>query len=224
MAKIINLKNINKKYKNKVEEIEILKDMNLEINSGELISIIGKSGSGKTTLLNILGLLDDFDSGEYFIEGEIIPKNDSIISKTRNEKIGYIFQFHHLLKEFTAIENVMIPGFINNKENLEKRAMELLKIVGLENRIYHKPDELSGGEKQRVSIARALINSPKLVLADEPTGNLDIETSKLIDNLFYKINKELNQTIVIVTHNLELAKIADKIYELKNGKLELKNE
>lgn len=224
---IIKLENIKKVYKTKVETINVLKNINFSMKKGEFVTIQGKSGSGKTTLLNILGLLDSPTEGIMKINDEIIDfENEKIKNIIRNKKIGFVFQFHYLLNEFTALENVIIPALINKKENkneLEKRARELLNLVGLSHRINHKPMELSGGEKQRVAIARALINNPEIILADEPTGNLDVETSEIINNLFKSINKERNQSIIIVTHSLELANLAHKKYEIRNGEFNLIN-
>ena len=223
--KIIELKNVNKIYKTKVEEIHILKNINLAFNKGDFVSIQGKSGSGKTSLLNILGLLDDPTDGEIFINGEKIHyKNEKSKNNIRNEKIGFVFQFHYLLKEFTALENVLMPALINkniNKNDVRKKAKELLALVGLEKRLKHKPMELSGGEKQRVAIASAMINDPDIILADEPTGNLDTETSNLINELFMKINKERGQSIIIVTHSLELANLASYKYKIENGEFNM---
>lgn len=225
MSKILELRNVNKSYKGKTETIHILKDLNLEVEEGEFISILGKSGSGKSTLLNIIGLLDSFDSGEIFIHGEKITKKNSSsqLDKIKNKKLGFVFQFHYLLNEFTALENVMLPALLNghDKKEIEKRAKELLKEVGLEKRFNHKPNQLSGGEKQRVAISRALINEPDILLADEPTGNLDEETSEKIHNLFKKINIEKKQTIIVVTHSREFSNITDKKYNMKYGKLVL---
>ena len=219
--KVIELKNINKIYKTKAEEIHILKNVNLSFSKGNFVSIQGKSGSGKTTLLNILGLLDIPTNGEMFIDDKIINyRNEKIKNKIRNEKMGFVFQFHYLLNEFTALENVMMPALINknfNKKELKNRAMELLEMVGLGERVKHKPLELSGGEKQRVAIARAMINNPEIILADEPTGNLDTETSLVINNLFKKINEEKKQSIIIVTHSLELANMAEYKYKIEKG-------
>ena len=219
--KVIELKNINKIYKTKAEEIHILKNVNLSFSKGDFVSIQGKSGSGKTTLLNILGLLDIPTNGEMFIDNKIINyRNEKIKNKIRNEKMGFVFQFHYLLNEFTALENVMMPAFINknfNKKELKDRAMELLEMVGLGERVKHKPLELSGGEKQRVAIARAMVNNPEIILADEPTGNLDTETSLVINNLFKKINEEKKQSIIIVTHSLELANMAEYKYKIEKG-------
>lgn len=222
MNKIIELKNINKIYKTKAEKIHTLKDINLVFNKGDFVSIQGKSGSGKTTLLNILGLLDVPTDGEMFVDGKKINYEDEKTKNIiRNQKMGFVFQFHYLLNEFTALENVMLPALINKKENkseIKKRAEELLELVELGERKNHKPLELSGGEKQRVAIARAMINNPEIIYADEPTGNLDTETSDVINNLFKKINKEKNQSIIIVTHSLELANLADYKYKIENGK------
>ncbi|BBM41128.1 ABC transporter [Leptotrichia shahii] len=225
MNKIIELKNVNKIYKTKVENIHILKNINLAFNKGDFISIQGKSGSGKTSLLNILGLLDEPTDGEIYINGEKIHyRNEKAKTAIRNKKIGFVFQFHYLLNEFTALENVMMPALINknmNKNEIKKKAKELLALVGLAKRIKHKPMELSGGEKQRVAIARAMINDPDIILADEPTGNLDTETSNIINKLFMKINKERNQSIIIVTHSLELANLATYKYKIENGEFNM---
>ena len=227
MNKILELKNINKTYKGTSETLHILKDLDLVINEGEFVSIIGKSGSGKSTLLNVIGLLDSIDDGEIYIHGEKVDRtNHQKIDLLKNRDIGFVFQFHYLLPEFTALENVMLPALLNNfnnKKNIEEKAKKILDSVGLKERYSHKPNQLSGGEKQRVAIARALINDPKIILADEPTGNLDEETSNEIHNLFRKINRENNQTIIVVTHSRELANITDKRYSVKNGKLFLEN-
>ena len=227
MSKILELKNINKTYKGTSETLHILKDLDLVINEGEFVSIIGKSGSGKSTLLNVIGLLDSIDDGEIYIHGEKVDRtNHQKIDLLKNRDIGFVFQFHYLLPEFTALENVMLPALLNNfnnKKNIEEKAKKILDSIGLKERYSHKPNQLSGGEKQRVAIARALINDPKIILADEPTGNLDEETSNEIHNLFRKINRENNQTIIVVTHSRELANITDKRYSVKNGKLFLEN-
>ena len=219
--KVIELKNVNKIYKTKAEEIHILKNVNLSFSKGNFVSIQGKSGSGKTTLLNILGLLDVPTNGDMFIdEKKINYKNEKIKNRIRNEKIGFVFQFHYLLNEFTALENVMMPALINknfDKKEVKERALELLDLVGLSERVKHKPLELSGGEKQRVAIARSMINNPEIILADEPTGNLDTETSLVINNLFKKINEEKKQSIIIVTHSLELANLAEYKYKIEKG-------
>ena len=219
--KILELKNVSKTYKTKAEEIHVLKNINLTFNSGDFVSIQGKSGSGKTSLLNILGLLDVPTSGDVFIDEKKVNMKDE---KLRNRKIGFVFQFHYLLNEFTALENVMMPALVNKsmtKDKAKKRAKELLKMVDLGHRINHKPNELSGGEKQRVAIARAMINNPEMILADEPTGNLDTETSNVINELFKKISKEENQAIIIVTHSLELANMATYKYKIENGEFNM---
>ena len=219
--KVIELKNVNKIYKTKAEEIHILKNVNLSFSKGNFVSIQGKSGSGKTTLLNILGLLDVPTNGDMLIDDKLINyKDEKIKNKIRNEKMGFVFQFHYLLNEFTALENVMMPALINkkfNKKEVREKAMELLELVGFSERVKHKPLELSGGEKQRVAIARSMINDPEIILADEPTGNLDTETSLVINNLFKKINEEKKQSIIIVTHSLELANLAEYKYKIEKG-------
>ncbi len=223
--KILELKNVSKIYKTKAEEIHVLKNINLTFNSGDFVSIQGKSGSGKTSLLNILGLLDVPTSGDVFIdEKKVNMKDEKLKNILRNRKIGFVFQFHYLLNEFTAIENVMMPALVNKdmtRDKAKKRAKELLKMVDLGHRINHKPNELSGGEKQRVAIARAMINNPEMILADEPTGNLDTETSNVINELFKKISKEENQAIIIVTHSLELANMATYKYKIENGEFNM---
>ena len=220
---IFELKNISKEYRTKAETINVLKNINLKLNQGDFVSIHGKSGSGKTTLLNIIGLLDTPTSGEIkFDNNNINYSNEKIKNIIRNKKIGFVFQFHYLLNEFTALENVMIPALIDTKLNkiqLRSKAKELLELVELGHRIDHKPLELSGGEKQRVAIARALINDPNIILADEPTGNLDLETSETISELFKKINEEKQQTIVIVTHSSELAELTQDKYKIEKGNL-----
>ncbi|MGL4508859.1 ABC transporter ATP-binding protein, partial [Cetobacterium sp.] len=202
------------------ETLEIIKNLNLQIEEGDFISILGQSGSGKTTLLNLIGLLDSPTSGNIYIDNENISVNSSNIDLVRNKKIGFVFQFHYLLPEFTALENVMIPALTQDyskKKEIERRALELLKEVGVDHRANHKPTELSGGEKQRVAIARALINNPKILLLDEPTGNLDNETSEKIFNIFKQINSKKRQTIITVTHSRELAEISNKKLFLKKG-------
>ena len=217
---VLELKNICKNYSTKTETLEIIKNLNLKIEEGDFISILGQSGSGKTTLLNLIGLLDSPTSGEIYIDNEIISVNSSNIDSVRNKKIGFVFQFHYLLPEFTALENVMIPALTQDysqKKEIKKRAFELLREVGVDHRAHHKPTELSGGETQRVAIARALINNPKILLLDEPTGNLDNETSEKIFNIFKQINNKKRQTIITVTHSRELAEISNKKLFLKKG-------
>lgn len=222
---ILKIEKLNKRYKDKKRDIQILNDLDFEINRGEFVSVLGKSGSGKTTFLNMIGMLDRPDSGDVYYAGQNVSKaHSSKIDLLRNEMLGFIFQFHYLLPEFTALENVMLPGLIGKKksrEEVKKRAADLLIEMQLGDRLDHKPTELSGGEKQRVAIARALINEPKIILADEPTGNLDEETSEVIHDLLRKICREKNQTIIVVTHSTELANITDKRYHLTKGKLEL---
>ena len=224
MTRILELKNISKTYETKVEKLEILKNINLELNTGDFISIQGKSGSGKTTLLNILGLLDSPTDGEVIYDSiDVDFKKENLKNTLRNEKIGFVFQFHYLLPEFSALENVMLPALVNkkaDKEAMRKKAESYLDMVGLSGRLTHKPSELSGGEKQRVAIARAMINDPAVILADEPTGNLDVDTSQTIHDLFFRINKEKQQAIIIVTHSLELAGTTKEKFEIKKGKLE----
>ena len=220
---IFELKNISKEYRTKVETIEILKNINFKLNQADFVSIQGKSGSGKTTLLNIIGLLDTPSTGEIRFDDKIINYSDEKIKNMiRNKTIGFVFQFHYLLNEFTALENVMLPALIDKKidrKQLEIKAKELLDLVELGHRVNHKPLELSGGEKQRVAIARALVNEPNIILADEPTGNLDLETSETISKLFKKINEEKKQTIVIVTHSNELAELTKDKYKIEKGNL-----
>ncbi len=225
---ILKLDKLNKHYKDKKRDLHIIRDLDLEVTEGELVSILGKSGSGKSTLLNLIGLLDKPDTGRiYFDNVEVDNLKGTNIDQIRNEMLGFVFQFHYLLPEFTALENIMMPALakdFNKKAEIEKRAMKLLEEVELADRAHHKPNELSGGEKQRVAIARALINSPKILLADEPTGNLDEETSERIHELFHRINKEMNQSIVVVTHSRELAKICHRRLYLKKGSLHQEEE
>lgn len=202
--------------------LEVLKDVSLEIKKGEIISIVGASGAGKTTLLHIIGTLDRPSKGLLMINNENISNlSDKKLAAFRNKNIGFVFQFHHLLPEFTAIENVCIPAFIagTDKSLAEERAMELLTFLGLTDRINHKPSELSGGEQQRVAVARALINNPAVVLADEPSGNLDSNTAKGLHQLFFTLREKFNQTFVIVTHNEELANMADRKLVMKDGNI-----
>jgi len=221
---IMKLEDIDKFYMETGNKLHILKKLNLEVKRGEFVSILGKSGSGKSTLLNIMGLLDKIDGGKIWIDDkEVSSLNEIERNNIKNHFLGFVFQFHYLMSEFTALENVMIPALLNNFKNkaeIEKEAKELLEIVGLAERMKHKPNQLSGGEKQRVAIARAMINKPKLILADEPTGNLDEDTGELIFSLFRKINKEHNQSIVVVTHARDLSQVTDRQVYLKRGVLE----
>ena len=221
---IIKLEDVDKFYMETGNKLHILKKLNLEVKRGEFVSILGKSGSGKSTLLNIMGLLDKIDGGKIWIDDkEVSSLNETERNNIKNHFLGFVFQFHYLMSEFTALENVMIPALLNNFKNkaeIEKEAKELLEIVGLAERMKHKPNQLSGGEKQRVAIARAMINKPKLILADEPTGNLDEDTGEMIFSLFRKINKERNQSIVVVTHARDLSQVTDRQIYLKRGVLE----
>ncbi|MBM6689982.1 ABC transporter ATP-binding protein [Fusobacterium mortiferum] len=218
---ILKLENVEKKYSGGVEELHIINDLTFSVEEGEFISILGRSGSGKSTLLNIMGLLDKVDGGKISIDGQEVDRlSEEERDRIKNQMIGFVFQFHYLLPEFTALENVMLPALLNNfseRAEVEKRAKELLDKVGLSARENHKPSQLSGGEKQRVAIARALINSPKILLADEPTGNLDEETSEMIFKILKDINKNEKQTIIVVTHSKDLAEISDKQLYLKKG-------
>lgn len=203
--------------------LEVLKGINLEIPSGKIHSIVGASGAGKTTLLQILGTLSKPDSGEiFFNDKDISTFSEKELAGFRNKEIGFVFQFHHLLPEFTALENVCIPAFIakKSKAEAEKRALELLDYLGLSNRIEHKPSELSGGEKQRVAVARALVNNPSVVLADEPSGNLDSTNREELHELLFRLRDDFGQTFIIVTHDDHFADRSDKIIHIKDGVIE----
>lgn len=211
-------KNIYKNY----GTLPVLKGVDIEIIKGEIVSIAGSSGAGKSTLLHILGTLDYADKGEIFLENERIDKlKGKKLAAFRNTHIGFVFQFHHLLPEFTALENVCIPGWIAGRKRKEvtEKAESLLQILGLKDRGDHKPGELSGGEQQRVAVARALINNPSIVMADEPTGNLDSANAKELHNLFIDLRNRFQQTFLIVTHNEELAQMSDRILHMKDGKI-----
>jgi lipoprotein-releasing system ATP-binding protein len=213
---------VGKQLAKKYGALQILKSVDIEIDRGELVAIIGPSGAGKSTLLQILGTLDKADSGSLEILGKSPAGLDSKgLAAFRNKNIGFVFQFHHLLSEFTALENVSFPGWIAGKSNSEvkNRATELLERMGLGSRLHHKPTELSGGEQQRASVARALMNQPGIVLADEPTGNLDSQNANELHKVFLELKKELNQTFVIVTHNSALSDLADRVLEMKDGLL-----
>ena len=218
---IITAKHLHKSYGN----LEVLKDVSLEVQKGEIIAIVGPSGAGKTTLLQILGTLDKpskLGKANIFINDiDILKLNTKEIAKFRNQYIGFIFQFHQLLPEFTALENVCIPAFIGqkNKKETEKKATELLHFLGLADRIHHKPNELSGGEQQRVAVARALINDPLVIFADEPSGNLDSDSAEHLHKLFFELRDKFGQTFIIVTHNRELADMADRKVEMIDGKI-----
>lgn len=213
---MVSCQNIHKSY----EQLQVLKGVSLEINKGDLVCIVGPSGAGKSTLLHIIGTLDKADKGIVTINGQNLSNlKDKELSDFRNQNLGFVFQFHHLLPEFSALENVCIPAFIakKNEADTKKRASELLDFLGLKDRMQHKPNELSGGEQQRVSVARALMNQPLVILADEPTGNLDTERSEELHQLFFNLKKEFNQTFIIVTHNDVLADKADRKFVMKDG-------
>ncbi|MDD2287795.1 MAG: ABC transporter ATP-binding protein [Bacteroidales bacterium] len=215
---MIEVKSLYKSY----DSLTVLKDINITINKSEIVSIVGASGAGKTTLLQIIGTLDKADKGEVWINNKNINQlKDNNLSAFRNKEIGFVFQFHHLLPEFTALENVCIPAYIakETKKNARIKAEELLDLLNLKDRINHKPSELSGGEQQRVAVARALINHPSILLADEPSGNLDSNNAKELHNLFFKLRELYNQTIIIVTHNEELAEMSDRKIIMKDGSI-----
>ena len=216
---MITGKNIYKRY----GKVEVLKGVEIEIEKGEVASIVGPSGSGKSTLLHILGTLDKADMGTVSMNGSVINLlKGKELAAFRNKHIGFVFQFHHLLPEFTALENVCIPGWLagRKKNEVKEKAIELLNILGLSHRMENKPNEMSGGEQQRVAVARALINNPDIVFADEPTGNLDSANAKELHQLFFDLRNKLNQTFLIVTHNEELAKLSDSVLYMKDGKIE----
>lgn len=213
---ILKGKQLTKSY----GDLNVLKGIDIAIEKGEIVSIVGVSGAGKSTLLHILGTLDNADAGELFIKGKNVTNlNSNQIARFRNLNIGFVFQFHNLLPEFTAMENICIPGFISkqNTKDVEAKALELMDLLGISDKKDNKPSELSGGEQQRVSVARALVNDPEIVFADEPSGNLDSKNANELHELFFKLRKELNQTFVIVTHNEHLAQMADRILEIEDG-------
>lgn len=216
---MLTAKNIHKRY----GSLEVLKGVDLEINKGEIVSIVGSSGAGKSTLLHILGTLDAADSGEIYLNNQRVDKLEGKkLAHFRNTHIGFVFQFHHLLPEFNALENVCIPGWIagHHKKDVIVRATSLLQQLGLGGRIDNKPQQLSGGEQQRVAVARALINNPQIVFADEPTGNLDSKNAKELHELFMQLRRDFNQTFLIVTHNEELATMSDRTIHMKDGRVE----
>ena len=222
MNNLIRIVDLYKSYYDGLTELPVLKGIDLEIKKGEIVAIIGASGVGKSTLLHLLGGLDRPTEGTLYYEGEdIFALNDQELDRFRNEEIGFVFQFHHLLPEFTALENVAMPGLIAQQKSdvAQDRAKELLDYVGLGERLKHRPSELSGGERQRVAIARALVNQPKVVLADEPTGNLDQKTSEAVHDLLWTLNDQFNQTFIIVTHNQTLAQRADRLVQLVDGQV-----
>jgi lipoprotein-releasing system ATP-binding protein len=213
---MIRAENIHKSF----GKLEVLKGIDLQVEKGEIVSIVGASGAGKSTLLHIIGTLDFAEKGDvYFEDRSIRQMNDKKLAEFRNKHIGFVFQFHHLLPEFTALENVCIPAFIGNvsRNKATSKAKELLGFLGLSGRLEHKPSELSGGEQQRVAVARALINDPSVILADEPSGNLDSAASVELHKLFFQLRDEFRQTFIIVTHNLDLANMADRKLTIKDG-------
>ncbi|MCS6989264.1 MAG: ABC transporter ATP-binding protein [Chloroherpetonaceae bacterium] len=226
---ILQAKNLRKSYAPKGRErIEILKGVSLSVRENEILCVVGASGSGKTTLLNILGTLDEADDGELWFKSEVVFANKKFqlkpdaIAKFRNQRIGFVFQFHHLLEDFTALENAAMPRFIltGDFKQAKEKAEELLVAVGLKDRLHHLPSELSGGEAQRVAVARALVNSPDVVLADEPSGNLDSKNSDKLYELISALSRERGATFVIVTHNARYAELASRTFEMKDGLLE----
>ncbi len=223
---ILKSENIVKSFQTtKKVKLEVLRGIDLNIESGKITVIVGASGAGKSTLLHLLGALDRPDSGKViFNDNDIFSYSDEKLAKFRNQNIGFIFQFHHLLPEFTALENVIIPQLINgtNFSEAEKRSTELLKNVGLSERITHKPAELSGGEQQRIAVARAIANNPQIIFADEPTGNLDSENSEGVHQLINELKNDFGMTFVIVTHNPNLMQLADSVFEIKDGKISQK--
>ena len=208
--------NVQKSY----GSLRVLKGVNIEVEKGEVVAIVGASGAGKSTLLHILGTLDGPDQGEVYVDGKNVFDNGAgDLAKFRNKNIGFVFQFHNLLPEFSALENVMMPGLIagTDEKTVRNKGLDLLKLLGLGDRFDHKPSEMSGGEQQRTAVARALINSPSLVFADEPSGNLDSKNAADLHELFFKLKKDLGHTFVIVTHNIEFADMADRKLEMKDG-------
>jgi len=215
---MLTVTGVHKKY----GDLHVLKGVDVTIQSGEIVSIVGPSGAGKSTLLHIMGTLDQADQGTLIVEGENLSAlNGNKLAAFRNSKIGFIFQFHNLLPEFTSEENVMIPGLIagRSEKELRKRAGELAVLLGIQGRLQHKPSELSGGEQQRVAVARALINNPKIIFADEPSGNLDTHSAQSLHELFFRLRDEFGQSFVIVTHNQELAQMADRMLTMQDGKI-----
>ena len=213
---MIKVSDIHKSY----GKVEVLKGINLEVKKGEIVSIVGKSGAGKTTLLQIIGTILNADRGSIIINGvEVSNLKEKAVSKFRNKNLGFVFQNHQLLPEFTALENVMIPGLITgkSKKQVEEKAKEILDFLDLSIRLNHKPKELSGGEQQRVAVARALLNSPEVILADEPSGNLDTQNKEELHKLFFTLRDKFNQTFIIVTHDMSLAKMSDRTITMKDG-------
>lgn len=222
MSELLEAEALHKTYTNGAKPLHVIKGVSLKLKKGEAVSIVGPSGAGKSTLLHLLGGLDAPDSGKVFIDGEDIYKlQDSRRSELRNKRVGFVFQFYHLLPEFSALENVMLPGLIRGRRGgLKDKAAELLSAVGLKDRATHRPSQLSGGEQQRVAIARALMNEPDILLCDEPTGNLDSKTSLEICELLWRLNEEQGKTLVIVTHEKEIAARADRMIYMRDGVFE----
>jgi putative ABC transport system ATP-binding protein len=220
---LLELKDITKKYFiGEPNELTVLNGLNLKINEGEFVSIVGQSGSGKSTLMNIMGALDKPTEGDYILDGEAVSQmGDKQLSEIRNKKIGFVFQTFNLIPRTTALSNVEVPLFYMGipKKTREKKARELLKLVEMDERMDHMPNELSGGQKQRVAIARALANDPSIILADEPTGALDTKTGELVMDIFHKINREQKKTVILITHNLELARQTERIITLRDGEI-----
>lgn len=219
---IIRIENLHKHY----GSFEVLRGVSLSIDEGEVVAIVGPSGAGKTTLLHVMGALSEFDGGLVMVDGvDVGTLGGDAAADFRSQKVGLVFQFHHLLPEFTALENVCLPGYIagRDKAEVEQRAKELLAIVGLSERLEHKPSALSGGEQQRVAIARALINSPRILLADEPSGNLDTVNRTEIHNLFFELREKLGLTVVVVTHDDSLAEMSDRKLTIVDGELKIEN-
>ena len=217
---ILQAKNICKSYSNGKTQLSVLQDFSLDVEVGEIITIMGQSGSGKSTALNILGTLDHPDSGELILGGKRVhTMEENELAAIRNGDIDFVFQFHHLLPEFTAIENILMPTWINGKEDSKNHALDLIEKMGLSGRKDHFPSQLSGGERSRVAVARALMNQPKLILADEPTGNLDEKNANKLIDLLSEINKDFHQAIVLTTHNPQVARIGHKQFNLENGSL-----
>ena len=223
MTAFVRFHDLSKSYYEGDVRRVVLQNAHAEFQPGEMTVILGKSGSGKSTLLNLISGIDEADSGQIWVDGQeltSLPERDRTLF--RRARIGFVFQFHHLLPEFTALENVCIPAFIAGmaRKDAEKRAMELFRLMNLSDRTSHKPSALSGGEQQRVAVARSLVNNPRIVLADEPSGNLDSNAARELHQLFFSLRDQIGQTFVIVTHNLELAKMADRIISIKDGRIE----